>query len=149
MKTTLLILACIGLCIVLARFESWHRDRKIEAAFKGRESLNPQQFYERYFETKGVPFHIVAAVRTILEDQLSVDMSQLRDNDDFTRELRFFWAFDSMASVQIVLALEQTFDIKIDDAESERSRTVSDIVFLVHSKIVEKSAADSGAALKR
>jgi acyl carrier protein len=111
------------------------------AAFEGRESLNPQQFYERYFEQKGVPFHIVEKIRTILEDQLSDDMSRMQEHDDFTRELRFFWAFDSMASIEIVLAFEEAFDIQIADAEAERIRTVSDIVFLVYAKILEKSEA--------
>jgi acyl carrier protein len=146
MKTALLILACIGLCILFARFESWHRDRKIEEAFKGRESLNPQQFYQRHFEQRGVPFHIVATTRRILEEQLSADLSQLHDKDDFTRELRFFWTFDSMASVRIVIELEDAFDIGIADAEAESIRTVSDIVFLVDSKILDNRAADSGAA---
>jgi acyl carrier protein len=146
MKITLLIFACIGLCIGLARFETWRRDRKIEEAFKGRESLDPQQFYQRHFEQQGVPFHIVATIRRILEEQLSADLSQLHDKDDFTRELRFFWAFDSMASVQIVLALEQAFDIEITEPEAESIGTISDIVFLVDAKIRDKLPADSGAA---
>jgi acyl carrier protein len=139
MKTTICILACIALCTLFARLESRRRDRKIDEAFEGRESLNPQQFYERYFEQKGVPFHLVEKIRTILEDQLSADMSRMQGQDDFTRELRFFWAFDSMASVEIVLAFEQAFDIQIADAEAESIRTVSDIVFLVYAKVLEKS----------
>jgi acyl carrier protein len=141
MKTTICILACIGLCVIFAKLESWRRDRKIAAAFEGRESLNPQQFHARYFANKGIPRHIVEQVRTILEEQLSADMSRIQDHDDFTRELRFFWTFDSMAGVEIVLALEQAFDIRIADAEGERVRTFSDIVFLVYSKVLEKSDA--------
>jgi acyl carrier protein len=82
---------------------------------------------------------------TILEEQLSADLSRLRGKDDFTRELRFLWTFDSMASVESALALEKEFDIDIEDAEIDRIRTVSDIVLLVHAKILETREADPAA----
>jgi uncharacterized membrane protein YccC len=63
MKTTLCILACIGLCIVFARLESRRSDKRIAEAFEGRES--------------------------ILEEQLSANMSRMQAQDDLTRELRF------------------------------------------------------------
>lgn len=145
MKTTLCILACVALCVIFARWESWRRDRKIEAVFAGREALNPEQFYEQHFKNHGVPFDIAASVMAILEEQLSTDLSRLRGKDDFTRELRFLWTFDSMASVEVVLALEKTFNIDITDAETDRIRTVSDIVLLVHSKILEPGEATPAA----
>lgn len=145
MKTTLCILACVGLCFIFARWESWRRKRKIEEVFAGREALTHQQFHEQYFQSYGVPFNIAESVMTVLEEQLSADLSRLRGKDDFTRELRFLWTFDSMASVEVVLALEKKFDIEIADAETDRIRTVSDIVLLVHSKILEKSEQDPAA----
>jgi acyl carrier protein len=145
MKTILCILACVGLCIIFARWESWRRDQKIEKVFAGREAMNPQEFYEQYFKSYGVPFQIAESVMAILEEQLSADLSRLRGKDDFTRELRFLWTFDSMASVEVVLALEKKFNIEIEDAETDRIRTVSDIVLLVHSKILEKSEAAPAA----
>jgi acyl carrier protein len=145
MKTAFGIFVCIGLCIAFAKMEKWRRERKIALAFDGRESLSPQEFHQRYFEKRRIPFHIVEKVRMILEERLCADMSRLGEKDDFTRELQFFWAFDSMASVEIVLALEKAFDIAIDDAETNSVRTVSDIVLLIHSKILEKNEANRAA----
>lgn len=145
MKTILCILACIGLCIIFAKWESRRRDMKIEAVFGGREPWPPQEFYEQHFRRYGVPFHIAASVMAILEEYLSADLSRLRGKDDFTRELRFLWTFDSMASVEVVLALEKKFNIAIEDAEIDRIRTVSDVALLVHAKILETREADPAA----
>jgi acyl carrier protein len=62
-------------------------------------------------------------------------MSRLADNDDFSKNLSFFWDFDSMADVEIVCALEEKFGIKISDEEAEKAHTISEIVNLVYSKI--------------
>ena len=42
---------------------------------------------------------------------------------------------DSMANVEIVLAIEKHFKIKIADLEAEKTHTVSELVQLVSSKI--------------
>lgn len=141
MKIALFIIAAIALFIMFAKFEAWRRARKIEAVFGGRDALDSEQFYERYFKQKGVPLEVVSGVKCILAEQLSADMSRITDADDFSKNLKFFWDFDSLADVEIVCALEDVFNIKITDDEARRSRTVSDIVFLVHAKILEISEA--------
>ncbi len=67
-------------------------------------------------------------------------MSRLRAEDDFSKNLSFFWDFDSMANVEIVLAIEEHFQIKIADPEAENTHTVSELVQLVSSKIGRPSA---------
>lgn len=123
-----------AICI-LFWLERYRRSRKIEAVFADREQLSPKQFYERFFAANGVPFNVVQGVREILEEQLGADMSRLIDKDDFSKNLSFFWDFDSMANVEIVCALEERFSIKIENAEAERTHTVRDIVNLVCDKI--------------
>lgn len=78
---------------------------------------------------------MVVGVGTILEEQLSADLSRLRDTDDLSKNLAFFWDFDSLADVEIVCALEERFGIKISDEEAERTKTVADIVHLVQTKL--------------
>jgi acyl carrier protein len=67
-------------------------------------------------------------------------MSCLRSEDDFSRNLGFFWDFDSMAGVEIILALEERFQIKITDAEAEKTHTVSELVQLISGKVGKPSA---------
>lgn len=135
MKILLGITIVVVLGIISVRLESWRKTRKIEIAFSGRQPIETEQFYDRYFKAKGIPFYIVDGVRSILEEQLSADMSRLAGNDDFSNNLSFFWDFDSMADVEIVCALKEKFGIKISDEEAEKTHTISEIVNLVYSKI--------------
>lgn len=135
MKTVLFVVGAILLGILAIRYETIRKNKKIAAAFSGRERLSEEQFYERFFQDQGMPFCIVAGVKKILAEQLEADMSRLIDEDDFSKNLRFFWDFDSMADVEIISALEKEFSIKISDAEAENTHTVKDIVKLVARKL--------------
>lgn len=134
--------------IALAAFVVWSirsksraKERKIQETFAGREPLTPEAFYDRYFLGLGVAPEVVVGIRKILEEQLGADMSRLRAEDDFSKNLRFFWDFDSMADVELVLAIEDHFQIKIADPEAEKTRTVSELVHLVSNKVGRSSAA--------
>lgn len=120
---------------ILARVDSSRKARRVASAFSGRQSLLPEQFYERYFRERGVSFDVVNGVRAILEEELNADMSRLTDTDDFSRNVSFFWEFDSMADVEIICSLEKRFAITISDDEAESTKTVGDIVGLVSRKI--------------
>jgi acyl carrier protein len=133
-KITLLVIVGAVVLVLYGRLESRRRKARIEAVFAGRERLTPEQFYERYFQEKGVPFSIVSGVRKILEEQLGADLACMSAEDDFSRNLQFFWAFDDMADVAIVEALESHFDVSITDAEAAGTHTVKDIISLIHSK---------------
>lgn len=135
MNMILVAVAVVALAVTLVRLESGKKRKMIEEAFSGRERLRSAQFYVRYFKEQGISFHIVDGVRTILEKILVADLSRLTVEDDFSRNLSFFWDFDSMADVEIVLALEGTFGIEISSSEAENARTVHDIVNMVHRKL--------------
>ena len=62
-------------------------------------------------------------------------MSRLRAEDDFSKNLSFFWDFDSLADVEIVLAIQEHFRIEIPDSEAEQTHTVSELVQLVSGKV--------------
>lgn len=62
-------------------------------------------------------------------------MSCLHAEDDFAANLGFFWDFDSMASVEIIVAIERHFQITISDMEAEQMRTISALVQLVSAKV--------------
>ena len=130
----------LAICIPLAILGERKRKKKIERTFAGRESLDEQIFYERYFRSRDVPFFIVLKVRKILEDELNADLSRLRAEDDLTRNLSFFFEYDSWASIEIVERLEEEFGIKITDAEAEKTHTIEDIINLVWLKLRQRAA---------
>lgn len=111
------------------------KERKLSEAFAGREPLTSDEFYERYFLQLGVKREVVVGIRKILEERLGADMSCLLAEDDFSKNLSFFWDFDSMADVEIIIAIEEHFQVKITDAEAEKTHTVSELVELVSGKV--------------
>ncbi len=124
-------------------YDSRTRKKKFAAAFEGRDPLDEQMFYERYFQSRGAPADVVMKVRRILERVLRADLSRLKAEDDFTQNLSFFFQFDSMADVEIVVELEKEFGIKIADIEAEQTHTIEDIVELVWRKLDERGALTS------
>jgi acyl carrier protein len=121
------------------RHERRQRQRKMEEAFVGRSPLPGAEFYERFFRAQGIPEDIVMGVRRVLEEQLDAELSRLVASDDFSRNIGFFFDFDSMADVEIVCALEETFSINISDEEAANAHTIQDIVDLVWCKVQLRS----------
>lgn len=144
MSTVINIAITIGVLILIftpyAIYVERKRKRVIENSFAGREALDEMTFYERYFQAQGVPFFIVLKVRKILEETLEADLSRLRAEDDFTKNLSYFFQYDSWASIEIVERLEEEFAIKITDAEAARTHTVEEIINLVWLKLSERAA---------
>ena len=126
----------------LSRFaerERQQKQQKLEQVLTGRESLDASQLWARYFRQDDIAPDTVAKIRQIFSEILGVDLSRIRDTDDFSKELAFFWDFDSMADVELIQALEQQFGITITDAEAEAMKTLKDIVLTVHAKIAKQS----------
>lgn len=133
-------IALVAFVVWSVRSESRAKEKKVQETFAGREPLTPEVFYDRHFLGLGIAPEVVVGIRKILEEQLGADMSRLRAEDDFSKNLSFFWSFDSMADVELVLAIEEHFQIKITDPEAERTHTVSELVQLVSSKVGRPSA---------
>jgi acyl carrier protein len=117
------------------KYRDWQRTKKIESAFAHRRQRSTTEFYEEFFREQGVPEEIVSGVKCILEEQLSADLSRIIDSDDFSKNLNFFWDYDSMADVEIICELEKRFSIKITNEEAVNVHTVKDIVDLVWRKV--------------
>lgn len=109
--------------------------RKLMAQrFGTRERLGGDAFYDKYFAEQGIPREVVVGVREVLESILRADLSFLKDSDDFSKNLSFFWDFDSLADVEVVKALEDRFGISIDSVEANDATTIRQLVQLVHAK---------------
>ncbi|MDR2208700.1 MAG: hypothetical protein LBE22_07000 [Azoarcus sp.] len=138
MTTMLLVLggiAIVASVIWLVGHERRAKEKKVQRAFVGREPLTPEAFYDRYFLGLGIEPEVIFGIRKILEEHLDADMSRLHAEDDFSKNLSFFWDFDSMADVDVVLAIEEYFQIKITNTEAEKTHTVSELMRLVSGKV--------------
>ena len=63
-------------------------------------------------------------VKEIIRDQLDVAEEDVTADKTFTDDL----GADSLAIVELVLALEENFEIKIPDEDTDKIRTVGDAI---------------------
>lgn len=131
----IVLIALASVAPQLARYERAKKERLIEDRFGHRGKLDTEGFYEAYFSSQEFSRDVVSGVREVLQSILDVDISFLRDSDDFSKNLSFFWDFDSMANVELVQALEERFQIQISDQEAESAKTVRQLIELVQRKV--------------
>jgi acyl carrier protein len=63
-------------------------------------------------------------VKEIIIEQLDVEADQVTENASFIEDL----GADSLDTVELVMALEENFDIEIPDEDAEKIKTVRDAV---------------------
>ncbi|ABV34341.1 MULTISPECIES: acyl carrier protein [Pseudothermotoga] len=73
---------------------------------------------------------IVEKVAKIISEKLGVELSQISETSKLTEDLNA----DSLDLVDLVMAFEEEFDVKIDDSDLEKISTVKDIVDYIISK---------------
>jgi acyl carrier protein len=62
-------------------------------------------------------------LRGLMADQLGVDPGQMRPDADILEDL----GADSLDVVELVMAIEEAFDIEVSDEDAEAMRTVGDV----------------------
>ena len=72
---------------------------------------------------------IAEKVKEIVSDKLDVDPADIEENKDFVEDLKA----DSLAIVEVVLALEEQFEIEIPDEDTEKIKTVADAIEYIKS----------------
>ncbi|HOP49637.1 MAG TPA: acyl carrier protein [Ignavibacteriales bacterium] len=74
---------------------------------------------------------VEAKVKEIIMDKLGVEESQITPEASFTNDL----GADSLDVVELVMAFENEFNIKIDEADQEKVLTVGSAVEYIKSKL--------------
>ena len=76
---------------------------------------------------------ITEKVRQIISEQLGVEEAEVTPKASFIDDL----GADSLDTVELVMALEENFDIEIPDEDAEKIRTVQDAIDYIekHSKV--------------
>lgn len=76
-------------------------------------------------------------VKEIVVEQLSVDPEQVTLQASFVNDL----GADSLDTVELVMALEEEFDLEIPDEEAEKIATVGQAVEYIKTKLQEKKSS--------
>lgn len=69
-------------------------------------------------------------VKQIIVEQLGVDEAQVEHSASFIEDL----GADSLDIVELVMALEEAFDLDVPDEEAEKLKTVKDVIDYIESK---------------
>ena len=67
--------------------------------------------------------NIETKVKTIIVEQLGVDSEKVKSEASFIDDL----GADSLDIVELVMAMEEEFDLEIPDEDAEKLRTVGDV----------------------
>ena len=74
--------------------------------------------------------NIIERVKKVIEEQMGVDASDVKFNDSLVDDL----GADSLDLLELVMAVEEEFDIEIADEEAERVKTVAEVIGTVFLK---------------
>jgi acyl carrier protein len=74
---------------------------------------------------------IFEKVKKIVADQLSVESDTINPQSNFANDL----GADSLDTVELVMALEEEFDIEIPDEAAEKITTVQEAVDYINNKV--------------
>lgn len=70
-------------------------------------------------------------VKDIIVDQLGVSADQVTPEAKFVEDL----GADSLDTVELVMALEEEFDVEVPDDEAEKLQAVKDVVGFIEGKV--------------
>ncbi|MCD6172326.1 MAG: acyl carrier protein [Sulfurimonas sp.] len=73
---------------------------------------------------------LIDDIKEVVVEQLSVSVDEVKDDAKFVEDL----GADSLDVVELVMALEEKFDIEIPDDEAEKIQTLNDVVAYIESK---------------
>ncbi|HID56775.1 TPA: acyl carrier protein [Candidatus Poribacteria bacterium] len=72
-------------------------------------------------------------VKEIIAEQLQVDAEKITPEASFIDDL----GADSLDTVELVMALEEAFDIEIPDEDAEKIRTVGEAINYIKERVEE------------
>lgn len=73
---------------------------------------------------------ILDDVKEVVAEQLNVSIEEIKDDSKFVEDL----GADSLDVVELVMALEEKFDIEISDSEAEKIANVTDAVNFINTQ---------------
>ena len=69
-------------------------------------------------------------IREIVVEQLGVDAEQVVPEANFVEDL----GADSLDTVELIMAFEEEFDVEIPDTDTEKIKTVQDVIDYIEYK---------------
>ncbi|MBQ9984762.1 MAG: acyl carrier protein [Oscillospiraceae bacterium] len=74
---------------------------------------------------------VIDTLKNILEDQLDIDPATISEDTNIMDDL----GADSLDIVELMMSVEEEFDITIEDSDAQLFKTVGDVVNYIESKM--------------
>ncbi len=74
---------------------------------------------------------VAGKVKDIIAENLGVEAGDITNETSLMKDLKA----DSLAAVEIIMAMEEEFDIEIADEDAEKFDNIGDIIAYVESKV--------------
>lgn len=80
---------------------------------------------------------IFGKVKDLVSKQLSIDEKEITTDASFIEDL----GADSLDTVELIMSLEEEFDIEIPDEEAEKIKTVQNVVDYIQNHLTKEKAS--------
>lgn len=80
---------------------------------------------------KGGAFMVLGKVKELISDQFGTDIETISMDTAFAEDLNA----DSLDVVELIMAIEEEFDLEIDDNEVENIKSVGDLVNFINDRV--------------
>lgn len=128
-----IIVLLLLLAVFLVPMQRVSSRQKIRKQFSSRPPLTPKEFAIEFFPPEQK--EIAEKVMGVFQRQFPLDLSGIRPDDAFGKELKLLFDLYSTADIEILMRLEETFGIIIEDPEAEKIMTLREMVDLVSKKL--------------
>lgn len=127
--------------LCFSHIQTKHKKQLFEEHFRGRPTLDEGEFGRHYFSPEKA--EIAGRLREILADYVGIDLSRMNPSDRFIEDLRME-DFDSMATVEFIIAIEKEFEIEIPNSVVEKMTTFQSVVDYVTEAVKNKQSQSHG-----
>jgi hypothetical protein len=86
-----LVIAAAAIAAGLGVLVPWFRRRRSVANLEGREPLDDETFYGRYYAESKLPKALVSELRQEVAETLKVPAAKLRPEDRFGKQIGTYW----------------------------------------------------------
>ena len=129
-------------------FDSDKKDKlKLAELFSNRAVRSDEDYDRTFFKNSSIDKDVVTQVRRIFIEQLGENYDLLEPDDDWTADYLVIWNLDSLGYVELMMAIEEEFEIKISDAEAAEMRSLRDITEMVSAKLAKLDSKESDKGL--
>ncbi len=81
-----------------------------------------------------MPMDIKDRAVKIIAEQLGVKEEEIKEDTRFAENL----GADSLDMVELIMELEEEFDIEIPDEDAEKAKTVKDVIDYINKKLIQE-----------